>query len=96
MSGTSDTVIMKCDKCFLEPIFFTEARSPNGKKIPFEVATLQRHECMFSSSWNCGFCGAKLYFDSGIRSTETGRRIPLNYYSSDPHICPNKPKEIHE
>jgi hypothetical protein len=91
----SSSEIIKCRKCHLEAIFFTDARNGNGVKIPFEVATLKRHDCMFSDSWECGFCGNRLYFDYGIRSTETGRRIPLNYYDSTTHVCPNR-KEIQQ
>ena len=88
----SSSEIIKCRKCWSEPIYFTEARGKNGAKIPFSVITKLPHDCMFSDSWDCGFCGERLYFDNDIRSG-SGRRIPLNYLSSDPHVCGGRDKQ---
>ena len=80
----SNTII-KCRKCHVEEIMFPGVKGPHGNLIPFEVTSGLPHNCQFSDWWECS-CGDRLYFDNDIRSA-LGKRIPLNYYTSDPHIC---------
>jgi hypothetical protein len=86
----TEDVILKCHKCHMEAITFPGVKGPKGNLVPFEVASGLPHNCQFSDWWYCNGCQERLYFDNDIRSAATGRRMPLNYYTSEKHICLKK------
>lgn len=87
--SSNNNTIIKCRKCHMEEIMFPGVKGPKGNLIPFSVKDGLPHECQFSDWWECFGCQERLYFDNDIRSG-SGKRIPLNYYTSDPHICSKK------
>ena len=41
--------------------------------------------------YNCQYCDAELTFDSEYVSERTGKKIPLDLDTGEPHDCPENP-----
>jgi hypothetical protein len=65
-----------CKSCGLDLDFDQSQVGKNGKLIPLDVKTRERHECKFKPTTKCNRCEAEIHF-SPYERTKDGKYIPL-------------------